>query len=1056
MKPSHRLGDRYMVRTPVLAFATLDALASSTLATTRAALRQLLDDPGIREAMFVASPELAVRIDAWHRDAIEDPAIERTVMRYVARMAGRATPFGLFSGVALGSFGPTSRLELGPRVAHARHTRLDNDYLWKLCGELLAQPAIRAALTFVPNSSLYATADRLRYAQARLGESRSYHLIAVEREPYLDAVLDRAAAGATLDQLAALLATDPELAADEIGDFLGELVQAQVLVPTLQPRVTGPEPSHVLIEMLAALPTSQATARVLADVVAQLAAIDDAHGASPETYRAIAAALDALPVEVDLARLFQVDLHVALEHTLGPAVAVELARVFELMRRLAVAPSGPDPWSRFREAFATRYETREVPLVEVLDEESGIGFGDVPPDTAQAPLIADLAFPGRAGPGQARWVARNTRLLTLVHDAIAAGALEVELTDADVTVLGADTELPLSDTTQLSATVIARSAEAIDQGDFQLRVTGFASASATRMFGRFCHGSAAVTALVGELTACEQAAAPDVIFAEIVHLPEGRIGNILLRPILRDYEIPYLGTSGAPADRQLPITDLLVSVVGNRVVLRSKRLGKEVRPQLATAHNYSMRSLVIYRFLCAHAMQHTTGSSWSWGPLDDAPFLPRVRHGKAILSRARWLLRRPDLDPLEAAAKGSNAAKTPAQVATLRAREIAAARGIRDRRRLPRWVVVADGDNELPIDFDNPLAVEAFANLVKGRPMVNLFELLPAPDQLPVRGADGGHVHELIVPFVRVAPSPAAPIAIPAVTIARRFPPGSTWLYAKLYAGTSSADAMLRDLVTPLVEEVLADGVAAQFFFIRYADPDHHLRLRFRGDPARLAGELLPRLHARLAPALATTLAWRLQLDTYEREVERYGGDHAIALAEDLFAADSDAVLAIVGATPGDAGAQARWRLTLRGLDRLLDDLGMTVADRLALVTSVRDGFGAEQGMDTAFQRRLGDKFRVHRDELAALLVAPADDPDHPLGPGLVALARRSARIAPIAAALRTVPLTASLASLAASFLHMHVNRMLPSMHRAQELVLYDLLRRHYDGVLARQRAVSR
>ena len=53
----------------------------------------------------------------------------------------------------------------------------------------------------------------------------------------------------------------------------------------------------------------------------------------------------------------------------------------------------------------------------------------------------------------------------------------------------------------------------------------------------------------------EEALQPDAVFAEVVHLPEnGRTGNVILRPALRAYEIPYLGQSGVPAERQIPVT----------------------------------------------------------------------------------------------------------------------------------------------------------------------------------------------------------------------------------------------------------------------------------------------------------------------------------------------------------------------------------------------------------------------------------------------------------------------------------------------------------------------
>ena len=66
-------------------------------------------------------------------------------MRYVYRMAARATPFGLFSGCSVGAVEPApgsaTRIAVGPRAGYERHTRLDMDYLFALCEDLARDPA---------------------------------------------------------------------------------------------------------------------------------------------------------------------------------------------------------------------------------------------------------------------------------------------------------------------------------------------------------------------------------------------------------------------------------------------------------------------------------------------------------------------------------------------------------------------------------------------------------------------------------------------------------------------------------------------------------------------------------------------------------------------------------------------------------------------------------------------------------------------------------------------------------------------------------------------------
>ena len=157
---------------------------------------------------------------------------------------------------------------------------------------------------------------------------------------------------------------------------------------------------------------------------------------------------------------------------------------------------------------------------------------------------------------------------------------------------------------------------------------------------------------------------------------------------------------------------------------------------------------------------------------------------------------------------------------------------LRRVRRLPRFVTLADGDNELPVDLESPLLVAAFADEVASRDGARLVELFPAPEQLIVRGEDGRYTNETILTFMRASTDDrVGPPATNAPTVRRYFPPGSDWLYAKVYCGASTADRVLREAIGPVVRGALERGDAAHWFFLRYADPAHHVRVRFAGPP---------------------------------------------------------------------------------------------------------------------------------------------------------------------------------------------------------------------------------
>jgi thiopeptide-type bacteriocin biosynthesis protein len=146
---------------------------------------------------------------------------------------------------------------------------------------------------------------------------------------------------------------------------------------------------------------------------------------------------------------------------------------------------------------------------------------------------------------------------------------------------------------------------------------------------------------------------------------------------------------------------------------------------------------------------------------------------------------------------------------------------------------------------------------------------------------------------------------------------GLRWLAAHLYRA-EPWEGLLTSAVAPFIEEVLAAGLAEQFFFIRYWELGPHIRLRFKGDPAVLANDVAPLLDRYFTEWFTLHPSHRdqpvgpdgtpadkhwLPNDTihysdYQPEVERYGGSVGIEIAEKQFEVSSRAVLAVIGCSP--------------------------------------------------------------------------------------------------------------------------------------------------------------
>lgn len=1004
--PTCRTSGFFLLRSPALPH---DALGGAD--GLRGRLAELARDPAVREALALASPDLAGRLEAWAAGTLESreaARVDRALLRYLGRMSQRCTPFGLFAAVSLGTWDRASRLHLGAWRSSRRSVRLDWGVLERLADRLAQDPAAREAALWRPNTSLYAHGGWYRYFERREGADggRTYHLEAVEASPHLDRVLARARDGARLAALAEDLAGATGAEPAEARAFLDALAAAQVLCPDLQPPLTAPDP---LGHLAAAGPADPAPGALSWALAAFAAAPPGAFPDGP--------AAQVAPLAGDAGRgrdLVQVDLFRPAEGlALSAAVRRALEAGAETLRRLAAPSEGP--LDRFRAAFQARYEGRWRPLLAVLDEESGLGFDGTP--TRDCPLLEGLSFGG--GTPARPLSAREARLLDqLVRR---PGEAVLELDDPLLEALAAPGPPPFPASFAALAVLSAASPEALDRGDFRFWMAQYSGASAARWLGRFASGDPALAAALGDHLRREEAQRPDAVHAEVVHVPEGRMGNVLARPALRDWEIPFLAAPGVPEDRTLRPDDLWITVRGDRIHLASRRLGREVLPRLASAHNFT-RGPVVYRFLAHLQGQDGRPGGWTWGALGDLPFLPRVVRGRHVLSLARWRI-----EARELAAARARGGERPAE----------AFQALREARGLPRVVVLADGDNHLRVDLDQPLWAETLHHLVRDRADFRLEEAFPAPGEALVAAPEGGFAHELVVPFEGTAPLAArpAPLAhLAAEEAPRSYPPGSEWLYLKAYAGPADVDRLLERLA-PFLRAT--EGLWDRWHFVRYQDPDFHLRLRFHGAPDRLAAELLPRLRAELEGPLARGLVRRIQLDTFEPELERYGGPEGFGLAEAWFHADSRHVLDRLAA---GGGTEDRWKAGLEAVDALWAALGLTLADRRRLAEATRDSLRREFGDEGAGSVQIGRTFRTLRGAWAGW--APAA-PGSETAPGAPLLARL--REAAGAGRLRE-----DLPALAGSLAHMHLNRLLRADHRETEWVLMDFLARFYAAAQSR------
>lgn len=271
----------------------------------------------------------------------------------------------------------------------------------------------------------------------------------------------------------------------------------------------------------------------------------------------------------------------------------------------------------------------------------------------------------------------------------------------------------------------------------------------------------------------------------------------------------------------------------------------------------------------------------------------------------------------------------------------------------------------------------------------------------------------------------------------RSFCIGSEWLFYKVYTGVKTTDIVLAKIY-PILTGLKQNGILSHWFFIRYKDPDEHLRLRFYCEVPQKTSQVIEALYPVFDDLLQRDIVWKLQTDTYNREIERYGED-TIALSEKIFYLDSEMIVQYLAFKPHLSDAQTELLFSLLAIDAFLNSFGLNGADKLALLDELQFSFKKEFQADKYLKKELDKNYRELAARIEVFLNAP-----HAEHIGLTQLiTEKQRRLKPIVAGL-TKQLQVPLFYFLQSHIHMMVNRQYTSKQRYYECLIYDHLHRYY------------
>lgn len=710
--------EEYVFRTPLFSRKKFQEITGSD-EIPKDDLKSIYADPVFQEAIYLASPYLHKKLNEWIISGYdlhnkENQKLKNSFLKYYSRMSTRSIPFGLFTEVGLGKFSEASQPFI--RKDHLssnqliRETKLDMHFLVGLSDHFVKMPEIRNRLFFYPNNSIYKIRDRIRYVEYEYSYGkRDYIISSVQLSDELQDILESARQGKTIVQLSDILINE-EITKEEAEEFINELIDNQILVSELEPTVSGKDFLDIMIDALSRLEIRK-EADILNQIKIKINEIDNKIGNSISVYSDIESSIQLFNAEYDQKYLFQTDLYFKERFILPSYWKKTLKDAIVFLNKITI-PLQDSKLERFKKAFHERFEKKEMSLPYVLDTEIGIGYRQDIPTKGMHPYIENLKY-SESNENSNIKIELNSFQQILndkTQQALFNQQYKIELFDKDFENFHEEwNDLP--DTISFVTEIIS------DNNQEKLSLSGGGGSSAANVMARFCSEKSEVHDFTKKITRKEQELNTDYISAEIVHLPEARIGNVIRRPALRSYEIPFLTQSVLPKENQIPIDDLYISLKNNRIVLRSKRLNKEVKPYLTNSHNYSANPLPVYHFLCDLYQQNIRPAiNFNWGDLKMIyQFLPRIEYKNIILSKAWWKITEKEFTQFSIFQNDEFGNKEEL---------LAEIREWRNKRLIPKWIQWVQSDNKLTINLENYDLVKVFVDTIRKNKSIIIEEFL--------------------------------------------------------------------------------------------------------------------------------------------------------------------------------------------------------------------------------------------------------------------------------------------------------------------------------------------
>lgn len=277
------------------------------------------------------------------------------------------------------------------------------------------------------------------------------------------------------------------------------------------------------------------------------------------------------------------------------------------------------------------------------------------------------------------------------------------------------------------------------------------------------------------------------------------------------------------------------------------------------------------------------------------------------------------------------------------------------------------------------------------------------------------------------------------------FLPCQSWIYFKIYCSELSVDRILKNELKKFISDSMKNHLVKYWFFIRYSDPCHHIKLRMKMKKGENCIDILEGLNKAIIKLVKNNYIWNVEIGSYSRELVRYSFLH-YRFTEQLFHIDSVFFLKALGFLKSN---ELKF---LYNFKSSLDFIKLFYAsdnELLNFIKRLESSFKKEFKANKITQKQLSKKYRNLHSKIDIFMDVSKDDQHNILRNNL---SKRLININEILSNRIPSKNSNQKYDFVSSHIHMNTNRVFLTNQRLYEMITYDHLYRYCNSLIQRNK----